>query len=244
MTFCTICNAGGSFRPEVNSEVHTFSGAGVYDGMLLLRDKETNSRWNHINGKYLYGKNTGRQLTKLAALNYINVEQCLERFPKARLAVPMDDPNQVSLDDMSARLRESLELCGEVPVQDTFGAVDQRCAKLEMGLGVWTDNTHRFYRLGDLFRAHNVVVDHFDNRTLVVYVEPSTTVPLAFFVDIDFAEWRNDVLHLSNGNIRNTIYYGSDGKVQMRDYPYQLFARWYSFAFTFPSTDVYGGRTM
>lgn len=240
-TFCTICNAGGNFDPVVNGSVHTFAGNGVYDGMLLLRDKESNSRWNHINGQCLNGEHEGQALQKLSALHYIDVAQTLEQYPDAHFAVPQDGQEEFSLKSIEARLQESLDLCAVDAINATFDVVDGRRNKLEMGLGVWTNNIHRFYPLTRIFDAHNVIVDKLDDRTVVVYVEPETSVPLAFFIDTDSAEWQDDILNLSNGaSIRNTIYYSADGEAKREDYPFQLFARWFSFSLTFPSTEVYG----
>jgi hypothetical protein len=46
-----ICNTGIGLIPEVDGEVHTFTEQGLYDGLFLIYDEESGTRWNHMTGE-------------------------------------------------------------------------------------------------------------------------------------------------------------------------------------------------
>ena len=85
------------------------------------------------------------------------------------------------------------------------------------------------------------LIDDFDGRRLVVYVEPGVYSLDAFFTEEETVSVEDsrltvgDGLVLESGVLRNA----SGDRLQM-DRPLQLFSRWYGFALTFPGTTIYG----
>ena len=85
------------------------------------------------------------------------------------------------------------------------------------------------------------IVDDFDGRHLLVYVEPGTYALDAFFIEgetVSVEESRlivGEELVLDSGVLRNAL-----GDRLEVDRPLQLFSRWYGFALTFPGTEIYG----
>jgi hypothetical protein len=89
--------------------------------------------------------------------------------------------------------------------------------------------------------AGGAIVDDFDGRRLLVYVEPETYALDGFFTEKETVSVEDsrvmvgDELVLENGVLRD-----SRGDRLEMDRPLQLFSRWYGFALTFPNTTIYG----
>lgn len=59
VTFCAVCNGAAAFSSVVDGQLNHFAEGGMYNAMMLIRDNETGSYWDHIRGTCLYGS-TGR----------------------------------------------------------------------------------------------------------------------------------------------------------------------------------------
>jgi len=81
LTFCVICNSGMVMNPEVNGKMLHFYVAGVYNGMLLMADKESGSYWDHITGKGLLGKYENHQLEILQPHQVLLTKEVIEQYP-------------------------------------------------------------------------------------------------------------------------------------------------------------------
>lgn len=241
VSFCLICNAGACFSPKVNGKLHHFSERGLYNAMTLLADEETGTLWNHLTGQALYGPLEGQDLVVLDVLQHMNLKQALTVVPEAfyvaselnaeesQQAKEWDEFRRTPYPDISQR------------TANTLGQEDKRLPRFEAGLGVWTATSRRFYPYTTINLADNVVFDRLDGRRLVVYIDPESGNPTAFFSKATWGEWRGEVLQLnSNEKLRNGALYNHQGERVDLDYPNQLFQRWYSFSILFPTAAIYG----
>ena len=118
---------------------------------------------------------------------------------------------------------------------------DTRLPTMEIGLGVWTDSEQRYFTLEAVQAAGGAIVDSFDGRRLVVYVESGSYGLDAFFTEEQTASTDGprvrvgEQLVLEGGVLRDE----SGERIEM-DRPLQMFSRWYGFALTFPGTSIYG----
>ncbi len=62
ISFCVMCNAGVVMEPVVDGAYLYFEAVGVYNGQLLIKDRKTNSLWNHLTGECLDGELKGTVL--------------------------------------------------------------------------------------------------------------------------------------------------------------------------------------
>ncbi|NJO25432.1 MAG: DUF3179 domain-containing protein [Bacteroidia bacterium] len=60
ISFCLACNSGAGFYTKIGNTNYHFEGAGLYDGMIILKDYETGSYWNNITGECIYGNQKGK----------------------------------------------------------------------------------------------------------------------------------------------------------------------------------------
>jgi len=218
--------------------MHHFLNVGLYDALFIMQDTETETLWNHITGEGLYGELAGHRMP-VSNLLQMNVGQALDMNSDIPVAIS-DRPiggrpggRSIGPENANAELMQEFSA--------TIGGEDTRRPRMEMGLGIWTDETGRYYPVPTLRDEGRVLIDEFDGRKLLVYLDPSTSTPAAMFVDASAAEIEGRDIVLDNGQIvRSGVLLGADQKALPTDLPLQLFTRWYGFALTFPGPDIYG----
>ena len=233
------CNTGVGLTPLVEGEVHHFESRGLYDGLSTLWDEETGSIWNHITGEAVYGPLKGYQLPVYNLL-HTNAETALASDPDLRIAIsdrPMREPKGRNyVQRLFDRFRELTDR-----LQGTILEEDERRPAMEVGFGIWTEARARYYPLQAILEAGEALVDEFDGRPMVVYVDPSSRAPSAFYAGSTEARWEGGDLRLDGGLVlRDGSLLDANGERVPLERPLQLFTRWYGFALTFPAAEIYG----
>ena len=65
VTFCEQCTGAAAFRRELDGRVLTVEVAGVYNGTIIARDRETRTLWAPFSGKAIEGPLAGRKLERI-----------------------------------------------------------------------------------------------------------------------------------------------------------------------------------
>ncbi len=236
--------------PDIDGKLHHFSNVGLYDGLFVMQDDETKTLWNHITGEAMYGPLVGRNLGPVRNLLQMNVKQALALDSKMQTAISDriyfaggrqfgsagDPPAGGSRSkgpnpnvEMSARF---------IP---TLGKEDPRRPRMELGLGVWTSTTRRYYPMERIRQRGRAFMDQLDGRKVLIYIDPETYTPAAMFVNASSTKMRDNEVRLDNGSVvRSGVLFGRGGKRQTAERPQQVFTRWYGFALTFPGCEVFG----
>jgi hypothetical protein len=111
---------------------------------------------------------------------------------------------------------------------------------MDIGLGVWTATTRRYYPM-ELLRQRGAFIDQIDGRSVLIYIQPETATPAAMFVTAGNARMEGRDVRLDNGRIvRMGVLLDRDGKRLTAERPQQLFTRWYGFSLTFPGSEIAG----
>lgn len=243
VTFCPICNVGAVFSATVDGRVLNFSAGGIYNAMAILRDIETGSYWDHVHGGCLHGDLKGKQLTRLGVLRHVSVAQALLSHPQAQFASAELDEPLTAKSIADDQWRRSAQPEWSARLVNTLLTEDTRRPRLDMGLGVWTGQTARYYPVVTVNMADNVIFDTLDGRRLLVYVDPITSVPDAFYTTASNAQWRGQLLILNTGEtLVDSVLRNKGGKQIYVERPFQLFQRWYGFSSMFPRCEVYAGK--
>ena len=225
--------------PIIDGRVHTFVEHGLYNGLFLMRDDESQTFWDHLTGDAVYGPRVGTKLD-IANLLHTRVEQVLESNPDALIA----------LSDRNLRRDEDMELGGLLSrvgrglsrmFSRTVAEEDSRRPTMDLGMGIWQADEARYYPYERVTAEGNAVMDTFRGRRMVVFLDPSAYVLSSFYVDADGMEWDDKVLRFSNGQyIDGGVLHDSTGERAAVARPLQVFTRWYGFALTFPDATIYG----
>lgn len=250
--------------------MHHFNNVGLYDALFVMQDTESKTLWNHITGEALYGPMVGRTLGPLGNVLQIDVKQALTMDPDVRVAISdrtyvvngrqvgTAGPGRGPAPPAGAG-RGAAAARGAGPGRGqggrglnpnavlsemfvaTLGQEDTRRPRMDMGLGVWTTATRRYYPMERIRARANAFVDRIDGRHVLVYVDPETFAPAALFVNATSARLEGTDVRLDNGQVvRSGVLFDSQGRRQTAERPQQVFTRWYGYALTFPGTEVFG----
>lgn len=224
----------------VNGTVHHFAARGLYNGLVLLGDYESGSYWDHITGECVYGPLEGQQL-EVFPLSHSTAGQALAVHPEIQIAISDQTLLQRLLSWMMERQRQKLNRGLPPNFARTMGPEDQRRPRMDRGLGVWTEQTARYYPLETIEAASGVFIDVLDNRRVLIYCDPLTGVPAAVWTSAEWARWNSETLELDTGErVENGVFLNHEGAPHRFERPLQIFTRWYGFALTFQNCDVYG----
>ena len=219
--------------PSIDGEIHHFEFGGLYDGVSILRDLETGTIWNHITGAPMYGSLTGNRLATYNLLQ-TTVAGALAAYPQI----------DVAISDRPIR-KQKESFIDQIPVlggmlRRTMAREDDRRPQMELGLGIWREDVQRYYPMNTVRKQDGLVVDAFEDRQVVVYIDPRTRVLTSLFTRAAHAEWDGKKIRLSDGTtIRDGALFDAAGERIEQERPLQLFTRWYGFALTFPETTIY-----
>jgi len=113
---------------------------------------------------------------------------------------------------------------------------------MDMGLGIWTPDTRRYYPMEEIRARGNALIDRLDGRDVLVFIDPGSATPMALFVDgAETAALDGRDITLDTGDVvRSGVLFDSGGNRRQGDLPQQIFTRWYGYVLTFPNADVFG----
>lgn len=219
--------------PTIDGRAHRFVVTGVYDALFVMRDLETGTLWNHITGEAVHGPLLGRRLP-VSNLLQTNARQALALNPHIEVAISSRRLGGARNNlDPSATLNN--KFVGSLAVEDT------RRPRMELGLGLSSGDTHRFYPMATIQGRGRAFFDVFADRNVLIYMDPDTFTPAALFLDAADVQVDGNEIRLADGRtIRSGLVIGRDGTPLAVDRPLQTFTRWYGFALTFPGCEVFG----
>jgi hypothetical protein len=124
---------------------------------------------------------------------------------------------------------------------ETLGTEDICWPRMELGLGIWTSKTRRYYPVAAIRERGCAFIDQIDGKSALIYIDPETNNPAALFVDSKTARMEGEEVRLDNGDVvRSGVLLDRRGGPQNADRPQQIFTRWYGFALTFPGPEIFG----
>ena len=241
VTFCVVCNSGMVMNPEVDGKMHHFYAAGVYDGMLLMADRETDTYWHHVTGEGLLGKHEHDHLKILQPHQVLLTREVIAQYPDCKYGIPKVNVLQKSFAKFQNwKARTSGK--GFLPpgFRQSMSNIDSRLDEMEMGIGVWVGDKSKFYPISVLEENGNFMFDQFDDRVLLLYISPTTHTPSALFVNkITTVDFSKDRLVFEDGNyLLSSNLYTKEGEELSSSGPWYIFSRWYGFVVTFPKCEV------
>lgn len=243
------CNSGVSLTPIVDGKPEWFAARGLYNGLALLADETTGSYWDHITGECVHGPLVGTQLDYSDYdLVYTTVAGALQTHPHAQLA----SSSSVQRGLMQTLKRGFMNSVGsklfnrvaKLPPRFTrtmdSAHEDTRRERMDLGLGLWTQDVRRYYPL-DLIRAQPTgILDRVGERTLFVFYNEAAKAPDAFYIAANSVERNGDALIFDTGErLQAGKLLDRNGEALPLERPQQMFTRWYGFAYTFPDCAVY-----
>lgn len=122
----------------------------------------------------------------------------------------------------------------------TLGKEDQRRPRMELGLGLWSASTRRYYPMARIREHGGALLDRLDGRAVLIYIDQASETPAALFVLSSSVKVQNNDIQLDDGSVRSGVFVDRAGKRRPMERPQQIFTRWYGFALTFPGSEIFG----
>jgi thiol-disulfide isomerase/thioredoxin len=85
LAFCEQCTGGAAFVRTVGGRTLSFAVAGVYNGTIVIRDRETGTLWAPFSGRALEGPLAGRTLERIPVL-LSHWDEWTARHPETEVA--------------------------------------------------------------------------------------------------------------------------------------------------------------
>lgn len=242
VAFCSLCNAGSVFDATYEDKVYHFAAQGYYETMVLIADQQTQSYWNHLTGTCLHGELAGATLSRLSSLLQMRAADALAAYPQAQFGL---------IETLSAEeiaLAERWNIVYRLPENPDYGAEllgtatteDNRLARYDMGLGLWTAHTRRYYPILKLYENNKPIIDKVDGRTVIITLDPDIGLPMAFYYETDHAETAYERITLGEhvSYHKGVLYVGNQPVKAER--PNHNAIRWFAFSSLFPGCEIYG----
>ena len=173
--------------PSIDGAVHHFAEHGLYDGLFLMRDEETGTYWDHLTGQAVYGPRVGTVLG-IANLLHSRADQVLAKHPDALVALS-DRSLRTDQEVAPIGLLAAMGLRLSKMFRSTVDEEDDRLPTSDIGLGLWHGDEARYYSYVRVVEENNAVLDTFQGRRTLVYLDPSSYVLSSFEVDADGLWW-------------------------------------------------------
>ncbi|MBN1882184.1 MAG: DUF3179 domain-containing protein [Deltaproteobacteria bacterium] len=237
----------------MNGRRLTFYTGGLSDGLIVIRDRETRSFWNHITGVCIKGELTGERMT-LVPLLHTTVTGALKRYPAAHLAYSRQTLFQRLMSFFIELNRVYVGRFTLPFLKKTLTTIDTRRPSWELGLGVWMEEADgsvsaRYYPIKTirrLERSGRGLIDVLSGRKLLICLDSRNSVPGAIMLtapgarEATIARREGTEIVLDSGaEFIGGDLFDAEGAPLFAPRPMQLYARWYGFAATFPGCDIY-----
>jgi hypothetical protein len=218
---------------------YQFRVSALYNGLAIMTDDRTESKWESIQGECIDGVWKGHVLETRPSLHYMTVAQAMKIHPNAQIAISRPSLLRMLLNGLF--LRHINTENGGFNFPWSQQKADARLDSTEQGLGVWTDNGQcsRFYPIAAIQARKNVLIDSLGGRNILIYIDPYSGSPEAIYTRAKHAEWVQDAIALDTGEAVRHGKLFSDALSTKPERPKQLFTRWHGFSFTFPQCSVY-----
>ena len=236
-----MCSSGIGFDPVANGTLYTFDVNGLYNGVFVMKDRQTGSIWTHYDGSVLVGPlaESGIKL-EVQPLIHTTWAEWVGLYPDSLLP-EWETP-------FTARYRDVTPGGGGIgpQFQQTILHTDDRLADGELVLGAGVGTDFRAYPLADLPSTLSVIPDELGGFPVAVFVDPSASYGLAFSSVVDGTQLTftvsDGVIVDDEGTAWDISGKAVDGPRTGAELQYvtSFVTEWYGWVAYYPNTSIYG----
>jgi hypothetical protein len=164
--------------PIIDGKLYHFAPRGLYNGLILLGDDETNSYWDHITGKCVHGKMAGQQMLVFPIVQ-TTVKIALQNWSDLNIAISKPPFLMKLINPIMKKVHSK----GGMPpgFMKTINRLDTRLPKMESGLGIIAKNKRRFYPMEVIKKNNGKIHDRIDKFDIVIMLDEKDRAPIAYF---------------------------------------------------------------
>jgi hypothetical protein len=246
VTYCMVCSSGIAFESEVGGRILTFGFHGIWKGVAVLYDHQTNSHWLQISGECIEGPLRGQRLRPIASRHTVWREwlaghaasTAMEKLPQFEKDYFPRAETLRGLDTLSARFLA------------TMPDIDGRLPHNELCFGVRVNQEAKAYPYSQLAKAPGGVVnDIVGDVPIVVAFDADSQSAVAFG-----REYEGRILTFRHGSGRNLrdVETGREFDRDGRDQDavparglsglHAMQSEWYGWSATWPETFIWSAE--
>lgn len=160
--------------PIVHDRNLHFAAYGLYQGLSLLADIETQSYWDHITGECIHGEFLGEKLD-VRPLLHTRADLVSKENPQAQVAISKLSWRR----DLMTRIMRIAIKKNWLPssFKKQFKRTDERLDAVEMGLGIWQGKEAKFY--AERVLEKGPIQETWQGIDLIIRIHPATQIPVA-----------------------------------------------------------------
>ena len=175
VTFCEACSSASAFEPTIEGNRYTFGLIGMYNGSIMITDRETESLWRTFSGEALYGSLKGTALKRLP-LYQCRWSEWLEQHPNSS-GVYGEQPERKG---HGSQFRPGSSGMPLEMATTLLQPLDRRLPSHTLVLGVNQNSQAKAYPLLGLDRTGVVVGDRVGQEDIAIFHPPGTFQAIAF----------------------------------------------------------------
>lgn len=236
------------FRADVTSQPLTFDPAGLIRMNLVMRDRQTGSKWQQATGEAFEGRLKGKHLSLYPFL-LTTWKEWQTRYPNTLALVP--EPQFAAEYERMGRMSARLQLGGGPPLRGVLRE-DARLPAREMVMGIEAGGGYKAYPVARLKQAQ-VVNDQVGTEPVLVVYEARSDTTTAFSRRLagrvlTFRPLESSPIQLSDKETSSVwTTYGECIRGTLKGQELEpltpLPSFWFSWAEFFPKTELYTGST-
>ena len=254
ITYCSVCNTGIRYQAQLNGKPIKLDFYGLYNGVVTLMDRETESVFLQAEGRFVKGPLTGQSL-KMESILDTTWGEWKSLHPDTLVM----SPQEPFLKRYSKRGSPEPRGYDKFPApffKPSVARGDLRMPPFDKMLGVFLPASPgngqmfapRAYPIKAIESAGGVLNDVFDGKRIVAFLVISSQTANAFeptaggkvltFEAAGIAEFRDKQTE-STWNIEGLAIAGPLAGKQLKRLENHL-SQWYGWSATFPQTSIYG----
>jgi hypothetical protein len=175
--YCELCSSATAFRSTLGAQALHFQFEGVYQGTLVMRDRETGSLWLHLTGECVSGRHRGATLEAIPHLRVTTWGEWHRSHPESEAVRP--EPKYRALYS-DARRRTAGEDFLPDYIAATLGDPDARLDQAALVFGVALADERRAYPLAALAAAGGVVEESIGGVPVAIWFDEVTKAAVGF----------------------------------------------------------------
>ncbi len=260
VSYCSVCNTGIRFDRRVNGKTLLFDFYGLYNGVVIMCERETESVFLQVAGRAIKGPMTGTTL-KTQPLLDTTWKEWKKLHPNTLVMTPENDFKKFYRDKGMGNEPRGHARFPAPFFRPTMTRGDKRIPPFDKVLGVHLSDTSqgkdpaktvsRAYPIKTLQIAGGVLTDDAEGKQVVVFFDPFTVSAAAFERKLDGKPLTFEARPFGDGigwfdketGSRWTVEGDAvEGPLAGKRLPVleSHLSQWYGWAAYFPKTSIYG----
>jgi hypothetical protein len=261
VTYCSVCNTGIRFDPRVDGETLLLDFYGLYNGVTIYCDRDTESVWLQVSGKAVKGPRVNKQMAKRPLLDTTWGEW--KKLHPDTMVMSPETPFKEFYRPKGVAEKRGYDTLPTPFHEGSMTRIDQRLPPFVKVLGVAVPTqadpktkkeslARRAYPIPGLTKAGGVVNDAVGGKPVAIFMNPTSITATAVSRQVDGRTLTFVARKISDGTVQffdkeTHTRWSIEGRGEAGPLAGKSLetvenhlSQWYGWAAYFPDTTIYG----